>query len=135
MSFKEFCKDVENKIINSYENGVTLEEAEKLAGEFLYAQMRVSEEIKRVDLDARMRKAGLKAVRAAVYRESTDAPAGARRVTEAAMEHIINSNELVQGEHEDFDKAEVERDSLSRLYNVFREAHIYFRGIAKGRFE
>ena len=46
MSFKELCTNLEEKIKNSYEQGVTGTEAEKLAGEFLVAQLIVSEELK-----------------------------------------------------------------------------------------
>jgi hypothetical protein len=58
---------LEQKIIQSYVEGVTMDQAERLAGEFLSAQLQVSEELKKYDLDSRMRKAGLKAVRSAVY--------------------------------------------------------------------
>ncbi len=133
MNFKQFCEQLETKIQSSYENGVTLEQAEKLAGEFLHAQLKVSTELKKHDLDARMRKSGVKAVRAAIYADTcskTD-----KKPTEAAIDHTINSNEIVQSEQLELDKAEVERDDLERYYSVFREAHIYYRGVSKGRFD
>lgn len=132
MNFKEFCQKLENKIQNSYENGTTLEEAEKLAGEFLKAQMTVSNELQIADLDSRMRKSGVKAVRAAVYTKAC--AESDKKPTENALENIINTNELVQTEQDALDKAEVDRDSLKRYYDIFREAHIFFRGVAKGNF-
>lgn len=132
MTFKELCESLEQKIKASYESGTTIEEAEKLAAEFLGAQMRVSTELATSDLDSRMRKSGVKAIRAAVY---TDACSKSdKKPTESALDHILNINDLVQGEQLEFDRAEVRRDELERYYNIFREGHIYFRGIAKGGF-
>lgn len=133
MSFSQICKKLEYKIRATYEEGITLEEAEKLAGEFLVAQMSVSEELKTSDLDSRMRKSGCKAVRAAVYMDAC--AKSDKKPTEAALESILNTNEIVQTEQDALDKAEVERDNLKRYYDIFREAHIHFRGIAKGKFE
>lgn len=132
-NFKEFCKNLEEKIINSYSAGTSLEEAEKLAGEFLYAQIIVSTELKKADLNSRMRKSGLKAVKAAVY---TDIVAKSeKKPTESAMDHSINMNEMVSKEQDELDKSEVDTDELERYYNIFREGHIYYRGLAKGRFD
>lgn len=133
MSFTKLCKDLEIKIQNSYTDGVTLEMAEKLAGEFLRAQMQVSDELKKADLDARMRKTGLKAVKASVY--TTTCAKADKKPTESALEHIINDDSVVISEQRALDTAEVDKDDLTRYYNIFREAHIYYRGIAKGKFE
>jgi len=130
--FEKMCEGLENEIQASYETGVTSESAEKLAGEFLFAQFKVSAEIKAVDLDARMRKAGLKAVKASVYMEA--ATKSEKKPTEAMIEAIINSTPLVNSEQAELDKAEVTRDSLERYYSIFREAHIHFRTICKGNF-
>ena len=133
MKFKELCDSLEAKIQDSYNEGVTLESAEKLAGEFLFAQMSVSAELKKADLSARMRKSGVKAVRAAVYIEA--ATKDPKKPTEAMLSSIVDTTDLVQSEQEELDKAEVERDELERFYSIFREAHVHFRGIAKGRFD
>lgn len=133
MTFQELCKSLEAKIQQSYEQGVTLEEAEKLAGEFLYAQIQVSGELKKIDLDSRMRKSGVKAVRAAIYMEA--ATKDVKKPTEGQLDHTINLNDMVIGEQNGLDKAEVTRDELERYYNIFQNAHIHFRGISKGRFD
>lgn len=127
--FKDLCDALEGKIVSSYEDGVTMDQAEKLAGEFLYAQMAVSNELKKADLDSRMRKTGVKAIRATVY---TEARSKAEKITEAALTALLDSNELVESEQRAFDEAEVNRDELERLYNVFQQAHVYFRQISKG---
>lgn len=129
-SFDILCKDLEAKIQSSYEDGITMENAEKLAGEFLFAQIQVSNELKRTDLDSRMRKSGMKAVRAAIYLDS--ATKGEKKPTEAMLAATVDSNDLVMGEQKGFDEAEVERDNLERYYDVFGQAHVYFRQLAKG---
>ncbi len=133
MNFKDYCKQLEAKIQSSYESGVTLEQSEKLAAEFLHAQMKVSEELKTADLDSRMRKSGVKAVRAAIYAETCSK--ADKKPTEAQIEHTINSNEIVQNEQLELDKAEVSRDDLERYFSIFKESHIYFRNVSKGRFD
>lgn len=133
MTFKELCKSLETEIENSYTEGVTVDEAEKLAGKFLHAQISVSRELQKSDLDSRMRKQGVKTVRAAIYQ--AEIKGQDKKPTESALDHAINLNDVVQGEQEAFDKAETERDELERLYNIFANGHIYFRGIAKGKFE
>lgn len=133
MNLKQLCQSLETKIQNAYTEGVTLDEAEKLASEFLYAQLQISTHLKTADLDSRMRKTGVKAVRAAIYMDA--ATKTDKKPSDVLLEATVNMNELVQGEQNDFDKAEADRDELERYYNIFREAHIHFRGIAKGKFE
>lgn len=131
--FDKLCKELEAEIVKSYTEGVTLVEAEKLAGQFLHAQLRVSEELKTADLSSRMRKTGVKSIRAIIYTKT--ASAGEKRPTEAALEAAVNMNDLVLNEQEQLDKSEVDKDNLTRYYNIFREAHLHFRAITKGSFQ
>lgn len=128
MNLKDFCEVLENHIISAYEEGCTLEEAEKLAAKFLHGQMVVSGSLREADLSSRMRKSGLKAVRAAVY---TDIKSKGEKLTVDALEHSLNMSDLVSAEQDALDAAEVDRDELKRYYDIFQNAHIYFRGIAK----
>ncbi len=132
MSFEKLCKTLEDKIKASYEEGVTPDAAEKLAGEFLHAQMSTSDHLKKIDLDSRMRKSGVKAVRAAVYMKACSE--SDKKPTENMLENILNTNDLVQTEQDELDKAEVERDNLKRYYDIFGNAHVHYRSIAKGSF-
>lgn len=132
MKVSDFCKELENHIIGAYEEGCTVEEAEKLAAKFLHGQMLVSTALRQSDLDSRMRKSGLKAVRAAVYTGICDK--AEKKPTVDALEHMLNMNELVSNEQDALDASEVDRDELKRYYDMFQNAHIYFRGIAKGAF-
>lgn len=132
MTFQALCAHLEAKIIASYDQGVTLEEAERLAGEFLGAQLRVSSELKNTDLDMRMKKVGVKAVKAGAYLDCANAET---KLTDAGKAATVDANPDVQKEQKSFDAAEAEKEDLERYYNIFREAHIHFRGIAKGRFD
>lgn len=130
MKFKDFCNELEAKIQVAYVEGILTQDSERLAGEFLFAQLKVSEELSRSALDARMRKSGLKAVRAAVYSEVCSKTE--KKPTESQLEHALNSHELVNSEQNELDKAEVERDELERLYSIFNQAHVYYRQIGRG---
>ena len=96
--------------------------------------MVVSNELKALDLDSRMRKSSVKALRASAYLEASK-PIEGKKPTEAAIEAVINVNPIVGSEQQEFDKSEADRDNLTRYYNIFKEAHVHFRGISKGRFE
>jgi hypothetical protein len=129
---KKLLESLEQKIVTSYEQGVTVSDAEKLAGEFLVGQIRVSEALKNADLDARTRKSGLKAIRAALYLDTVQKTD--KKPTEAQITAMLDSNELVVGEQSAFDTAEVDRNELERYYDIFANAHVHFRSIAKGTF-
>lgn len=132
-TFEEQLKQLENKIKDTYEQGVTLEEAEKLAAEFLYAQMVVSTELRKEDLNARMNKSGNKAIRAAAYLNIVSE--AEKKPTEAQIAAIIETDEPVKLQQSQLDESEVKVAELERYYNIFQNAHIYYRGIAKGKFE
>lgn len=121
-----------DKIKAAYEEGVTTTEAEKLAAEFLHAQLTVSTELAKRDLDARMRKSGVKAVRSAVRTE--EVKRHEKKPVESALEDAINLSPIVQAEQDALDIAEVERDELERLYDIFNNAHIFFRSVSRGTF-
>lgn len=126
-------EQLKKKIKDAYESGVTVSEAEKLASEFLSAQLEIAELMRKVDLDTRMRKSGLKAVRAAIYLEiatKTD-----KKPSDSMIEAYVNRNELVQAEQNVYDELEVELNYLRNTYDVFNNAHIHFRAISKGKFE
>lgn len=132
MNFKELCQSLEIKIQESYESGVTLQDAERLAGEFLYALLQVSNELRVTDLDARAKKAGVKAIRAAVYLEA--ATKDPKKPSDVMLQALVDISDLVQGEQDKLDQEESKRDALERYYNIFNQSHLHFRAIAKGSF-
>jgi hypothetical protein len=132
-NFKKLCEELEEKILDSYANGVSLEDAEKLAGQFLHAQIKVSEELKKADLDARMRRSGVKSIRAAIYMEA--ATKSDKKPSDVMLNAIVDMDSIVLNEQKSYDEAEVEAESLERYYDIFSNAHVHFRTIAKGRFE
>jgi len=133
MTFKEMVSELETLIIASYQEGTTVTEAEALATRFLEAQLKVSAELRKADLDSRMRKSGVKAIKAAVYLD--EAKKQDKKPSDVMLGALVDANDIVAGEQKRFDEAKADRDELERIYNVYREAHIHFRSIAKGRFE
>jgi len=132
-NFKKMCDDLTAKIQASYEEGITLEAAEKLAGEFLHAQIKVADALREADLDARMKRTGTKAIKAAVY--LAEATKGEKKPSDVLLAAVVDTSKEVIEQQDLYDRAEVERDALQNYFNIFKEAHIHFRAIAKGRFE
>lgn len=130
----EFFVDCEAAIQGAYEQGVTMEMAERLAAKFLHAGLKVGAELRDADLDARMKKTGLKAIKASVYMKNAEPKLGEKRPTVDALEAMVNQDAHVTKAQNELDEAEVWRDTLVNYLNIFREGHIYFRGIAKGNF-
>lgn len=130
---KTLCEELTNDIRGAYESGTTLEEAERLAAKFLFGQIQVASALQVADLDARMRKNGVKAIKSAVRTE--EVRKHEKKPTESSLDDVVNLNEIVSSEQNSYDEAEVAKDYLENTLSVFRDAHIYFRGIAKGRFE
>lgn len=132
-TFANFIVDLESTITEAYATSPTPDEAELSAAKFLAGMFRVGDELKRIDLDARMKKSGLKAIRSAVYLE--EAKRGDKKPSDTLIEAVINSNRMVTDAQQALDYAEVDRDRLHNLLNVCKESHIFFRALAKGRFE
>lgn len=132
MDFKKLQEKLEDHIKDSYENGISMLQAERLAGEFLYGQLVVSTELTKLDLDSRMRKSGVKAIRAAIYLEECQKEA--KKPTESMLTAIIDSNVDVIQQQNELDQIESDRDELKRLLDVYSNSHIHFRTICKGAF-
>lgn len=126
-------KGLEQKIINSYTEGVTLDEAEKLAGEFLGAQIACSEELKQLDLNARLLKSLVKQSRAEVFVREATTPE--KKPSDTLLTALVDKDDKVCAEQGAFDQAEVDRDEIQRMFSIFQNAHLHFRAISKGRFD
>lgn len=131
-TFKTLCEELVLEIQASYESGVTVEEAEKLAGKFLYAQIQVAEELRVADLDARMKKSGTKAIKATIYLEA--ATKSDKKPSDVMLGAMVDTNELVLGEQQKLDEADVLKSALDNYMNIFQQAHCHFRNISKGAF-
>ena len=129
----DFCSELEADIKRTYEEGVTLDRAERLAAKFLSAQITIANELVNIDLDCRMKKSAVKALRAAVYMEA--ATKGDKKPSDTMLNSMVDMNQLVQGEQKVFDESDSLREHLQTYFSIFKEAHIYFRGVSKGRFE
>lgn len=126
----ELFKELTDIIKNTYESSVTMEEAERLAARFLHAQMLVSEALRSTHLDSRMKKNGVKAIRGAVYMEN--ATKTDKKPSDMMLQAMVDRDDIVLGEQQRYDEAEVEKEYLQNNYDIFKDAHIYYRGIAKG---
>lgn len=133
MKLNEYVKVLEGKIQSSYEEGVTMENAEKLAAEFLRAMMLVSAELRTMDLDARMRKSGVKAVKAKAYLDIVTSQE--KKPTETHIQSLIDTNGVVSEAQDNLDVAEVDKAELERYYDIFQNAHVYYRNVSKGKFD
>ena len=129
---RRFCDELENKIKDSYINSVTMAQAESLAGELLIAMTTISAALRDSDLDARMRKSGVKALRGNKYGEIV--AASEKKPTVDEMDHMLNTDSMLIEAQNELDTAEVDTKELDRYYDICREAHIHYRGIAKANF-
>ena len=127
---RQFFEELESKINSSYKSGISMVQAEASAFEFLEAQMRLSALLRTCDLDTRMRKSGLKAIRAAIYMDAINK--NEKKPTEAFLAAIIDTDEIVLQEQKGYDEAEAERADLERWFDILNNAHIMFRGVSKG---
>lgn len=129
---KKMIEELTTQIQNMYESTPTIEEAEKLAAKFLHAQMILAGHLSNLDLDSRMKKSGLKRVKAAVYTEAVSS--AEKKPTEAQLAAIVDTSEIVETAQMDFDTAEVEAELFKSYLSVMREAHIFCRGISRGNY-
>ena len=127
------CEELKLSIKSAYEQGVSIPEAEKLAARTLTVRLELADEIKIFALDSRMKKHGVKAVRAKVYMDEISK--NEKKPPEAYLENAVNLSEEVAGEEENYGLSETELHRLEAYLDVFKDAHIYFRTIAKGSFE
>jgi hypothetical protein len=128
---KEFEQLV--KIVRTaYESGTTMDEAERHAARFLEAQLNVAAELASLDLDARMKKNGMKAARAQIY---LDLCAGSeKKPSDTFLEQQVTLDRTVNLAVDLYEKADARRENLTLYLGIFKDAHVYFRGIAKGAY-
>ena len=124
--------DLKEQLQRSFESGVSMEDAERWAARCLSAQLDISQELMSADLGARMRKNEYKTMRAKVYLDAVQS--ADKKPTEAALEAIIATSAEVAATQNAFEEEENASEALERLYDILRDAHIYYRGIAKGAF-
>jgi hypothetical protein len=129
----EVCQELKTIIENAYNEGVTIQDAERLAAKTLVVRIDLSQELKVVDLDSRMKKHGVKVTRADAYME--EIKKHDKKPVESFLEAAVTMNgNVIEAEH-DYAKADVHREMIHNYLDIFKDAHIYFRGIAKGTYE
>lgn len=126
------CDELSTDIQRAYEESISISEAERLAAKFLGAQLKVANALQVADLDARMRKSGLKAIKAQVYLEN--AAKGDKKPSDVMLNAMVDTSAEVLDGQGPLDEAETNVNLLKNYYDVFLNAHIYFRAISKGAF-
>jgi hypothetical protein len=79
-----------------------------------------------------MKKSGVKAIKASVYLD--EVKKNDKKPSDVMLNAIVDTNELVIGEQERLDRADVYVALLNNYMSIFGNAHIHFRSIAKGSF-
>ena len=130
---REFLEELENDLKRAVQTNMETDEAERLAAKFLLARLEVGKLLRDQDLDARLAKQALKTEKAVAY--LGEVKKNEKKPSDTMLEQLVNTDEGVAGAQKSFDEAEVNRDRLQDYYSTFHEGHIFFRGIAKGRFE
>ena len=123
-------KQLVDQIGKAANETVTIEDAERIAGFSLFVMNSLSEQLKTLDIERRMRKSGLKAIKSAT--RITETKKHDKKPTEGALDDAVNTNELVISEEQAFDDAEVETEETKRQYDIAAESHLYFRSLMKG---
>jgi hypothetical protein len=126
-------KELKATIDRIYNEGCTIIEAERLAARTLSIRLDISDRIKEVDLDARMKRHGVKAIRAQAYMD--ELVKYDKKPAEGLLDHAVNLSELVSAAEGLYSSADTEVDRLKAYLDVFKDAHLYFRNIARGTYE
>ena len=133
LGLDEEFKELAAVIQTAYDEGVSMEHAERLAARCLGVQLKIAEQLSVSDLDGRMKKNGLKTMKANAYMKN--ATATEKKPTESMLDAMVTQDKDVANSAELYERADAKTASLTIYLGIFKDAHIYFRGIAKGRFE
>ena len=123
---------LEQDVQRAYEESVTVEEAERLAAKVLTVQLKIARELAITDLNARMRKNGLKAQRAQAYMDECNK--SEKKPAEGYLENVVTLDPKVKLAQATYDEQDARKESLTLYLGIFKDAHIYFRGIARGNY-
>ena len=126
-------KELTETINKAYEQGVTMQEAERLAARTLTIRIELTDQIKERDLDARMKKHGVKAIKARAFVE--EIVKHEKKPTESQLDAAVNLSPLVEAAELLFAESETTKNQLEAYSDIFKDAHIFFRGVAKGQYE
>lgn len=116
----------------AHTTGVTMDQAEKYAARFLGAQLTIAAELAGLDIDARMKKNGMKAAKAQAYLDICRA--SDKKPSDVYIEQEVTLNSTVCTTVDMFDRADARKENLTLYLGIFKDAHVYFRGIAKGTY-
>lgn len=104
---------------------ISMPEAEKRAGMFLQAQANITEYRHLLNEE----KIRLQSVQSAVYAEELSKCTG-KTVTENKV--TVDASEAYQNAREDFERIDNDMAYLKAYYDIFNNAHVFYRQMAKG---
>src|ERR1035437_7680428 len=108
--FESICKELSQTIERVYNEGCTILEAERLAARTLSVRMVLADDIKTKDLDARMKKHGVKAIRAKAYMD--ELVKYDKKPAETFLENAVNTCALVEAAETLYAVADTEKERL-----------------------
>ena len=132
MSMNKLCEDLKAAIKKGHETDTSVSEAELLACKALDACLALADEIQSIDLKTRMRKAGVRTIRAQAYMD--EIAKHDKKPAEGYLDAAIALQSAVQAAEQDLAEHEVELNRLKTYADVFAESHQYFRAIMKAGF-
>lgn len=131
-SLDNLFQELRDFVTEAYEQGTTIEEAEKIAARCLGAQLDIAKALSTADLDSRMKKNGMKASKAKAY--SVEMNKYDKKPSDSVLENAVALDPLANQSVDAYEKADAKREELTLYFGIFKDAHIYFRGIAKGSY-
>jgi hypothetical protein len=129
---QQIFDDLKESVTAAYNCGTTMEEAEKLAGRCLGAQLDIAKALSSTDLDTRMKKNGMKAAKAQAY--MTEVGKYDKKPSDTLIENAVALDSMANKAVDLYETADAKKEELTLYFGIFKDAHIYFRTIAKGTF-
>jgi hypothetical protein len=117
---------------DAYSHGVSIEDAERMAAQTLSAQLDIAAALATADLDSRMKKNGMKTMKAKVYMEEIGKHD--KKPSEGFLDQAVALDQTVAAATDMYEQADAYKEELTLYFGIFKDAHIFFRGISKGNY-
>jgi hypothetical protein len=126
---KDLIEQLQKRVSEVYENGTTVSQSEEITHELADAEFKLVTMITPLDLDARMRRHGVKQIRAAVYLDIIKN--SEKKPTEAQIAAMVDSDSLVSDAQKGYDGAEAALAEAERLLDAVHNSQVVFRTLMK----
>lgn len=126
---KKLIEKLQARIQEVYEDGVTVTKSEDITHELADAEFKLVTMITPLDMDVRMRKHGVKQIRAAVYLDIIKN--SEKKPTESQLAAMVDSDALVTEAQNSYDEAESLLAEAERLLDAVHNSQVVFRTLMK----